>query len=918
MYESQINSLRKLSLVSCFAVLLFISLTNPSLSQNGKINTQASLAEKVYLQLDSKVYTTDQTIWFKAIIASAIDHVPNTLTGVLYVELIEQNKSIVDKKLINIENGIGEGFFDLNQSYSPGTYLIRAYTEWNKNFDTDFIFKEYIRVFATNQNEAAEPISNVRLVKKRNNELRLTASLNPLVIDSLHRKKLTVFINLDDTRDSLTISENRDKKYLLDYSIPLDCRIATIQIQTKNLFNYSKSIVLDGDHLDLQFFPESGELVHGLNSKVGFKALDFSGKGKCIEGEIVSRDGEFVTSFKSNQLGMGSFNITKVDSSTAYFARLTSLSEDDLSTMYSLPDIAAIGNVCSVIRKENEIRIIASSNYLNNDSIYIRTSCRGLVYYDFKGRLKEGIFTLSVPANMLPEGIIAFTMMDSGMQPVAENLYFNWRNESRLDISLSTDRNTFIQREKTILHIEAKNSFGAPVNANLSLLVLNKGQMGQLQNTRQNILSYFLLSSDLRGRIETPGYYFGKDSIKRGDLDALLLTQGWRKYKYIKPLNKLDFKPEMNLTVSGHLSNAFSKRGKKEIELTIMTFGDSYYFGTTKTDCLGRFKFDIADEYGSDLNVLIQSAKKSGKKKNYEIEIDTKELPPISFDHLSSMEIIDSVVSELVEKHIERKTVEDAYKLSNGAILLEEVIVEGYSMTPDRKKVTAKYGMPDEIITGKALQENKLDWSSNLFTVLKHKYPEKIAVSRVKYGGGFFLQAYVPNREPSLFVIDGIPARQYEYPMLADIPISEVRSIEIIEHAYNFADIYRKTYTSSSSLIPPPVGNVIALYTREGKGMAGINATIGVMQTSVPVFSNHREFYAPKHENLKADDWYKPDLRAIVHWEPIIIVDSTGYASTTFYNADNIGEMLIVVEAISENGELGYKEIEYIVTEKKW
>jgi hypothetical protein len=272
MYESQINSLRKLSLVSCFAVLLFISLTNPSLSQNGKINTQASLAEKVYLQLDSKVYTTDQTIWFKAIIASAIDHVPNTLTGVLYVELIEQNKSIVDKKLINIENGIGEGFFDLNQSYSPGTYLIRAYTEWNKNFDTDFIFKEYIRVFATNQNEAAEPISNVRLVKKRNNELRLTASLNPLVIDSLHRKKLTVFINLDDTRDSLTISENRDKKYLLDYSIPLDCRIATIQIQTKNLFNYSKSIVLDGDHLDLQFFPESGELVHGLNSKVGFKA----------------------------------------------------------------------------------------------------------------------------------------------------------------------------------------------------------------------------------------------------------------------------------------------------------------------------------------------------------------------------------------------------------------------------------------------------------------------------------------------------------------------------------------------------------------------------------------------------------------------------------------------------------------------
>ncbi len=96
--------------------------------------------------------------------------------------------------------------------------------------------------------------------------------------------------------------------------------------------------------------------------------------------------------------------------------------------------------------------------------------------------------------------------------------------------------------------------------------------MGKIQNMRQNILSYFLLSSDLRGEIENPGFYFNEDDNSFNDLDALLLTQGWRKYLYTKPVDKISFQPETNLTVSGTVGGIFFQK-KKRAELTMMTFG---------------------------------------------------------------------------------------------------------------------------------------------------------------------------------------------------------------------------------------------------------------------------------------------------------------------------------------------------------
>jgi hypothetical protein len=310
---------------------------------------------------------------------------------------------------------------------------------------------------------------------------------------------------------------------------------------------------------------------------------------------------------------------------------------------------------------------------------------------------------------------------------------------------------------------------------------------------------------------------------------------------------------------------------------------------------------------------LIQSSNRSGKKREYSIVLEKKVSPEITFNHFTSIGKVDSVVRQLVEKKVELKKVEETYKLSRG-IVLNEVKVEAYKMTPAREKVMQQYGKPDEVIDGETIQAKEEKWSYGLYSVLQSKFRDKIHIFRIWDGE---LLAEVRSSAPTLIVVDGIVINHDDYNYIAYIPPDEVSSFEIIENIENRSKVWFEFCPECDPFSVPYSIDVIAIYTYGGNGLYGAQKTKGITKAIVPVFSIPKEFYAPKYQNLKPDDWYKPDLRALVYWEPRITSDSTGKTSAAFYNADIVGEMEVVVEAISENGEIGYKAVPYKVKKRK-
>lgn len=887
-----------------------------------------SHSEKIYIQLDNKVYTNDKTIWFKAIVTTADSNTPTSYSNVLYLELINPDEQIIDKKIIKLNDGIGTGNFDLDPMYKEGLYQIRAYTKWNENFGADFFFTDYVQIFQTYNIKNTGLFEAVHLIEKENNTKQLNIEFNTAIADSFPGKKINLKLQLDHQNDSLVIKRNNENKYKVDYTIPEKTNYVTLQVNSNNKTKYTKIIALNKDNIDLQFFPESGELVHGYASIVAFKALDCTGKGIPVEGKILNNKDSVIAFFKSNPLGMGTFTMAKPDSNVTYKAQIATT--NNTSIIFPFPKVTSKGNQLSVLQKNNSIQVTASSNYLKDDSIYLQVTSRGTIYYESKIPFQKGIVTYSFNKELFPEGIICFKMFNKNMQPVAARLFFNQQPANKMNIELTTNNPNYAQRDSTIVTIKTTDNAGQPLKANISVKVINNQQLGEIHEKQNNILSYFLLRSELKGEINNPGFYFKEGTNRYPDLDALMLTQGWSKYNYAKLPDTISYMPEKSLSISGRVNR------KNPVQLTLMTFGKNREFQNLTTDSLGRFQFDIMDNFGEPLEILIQSANKSGKKRDYTIELDKKEPLPVSFHHFLEIEKPDSTINEFVIKNLERKKIDDSFPLSEGTIRLKEVTVKSYKMTPERKMMAEEHGMPKYVIDGKEIKAKEKNWSYGLYSVLMENYADKVEIVRQKGN----LTAYILGTDFTMVVIDGRPVRYNEKHMfpptriepqipndsimdesilVQSIPPSEVISVEIIPCAKNRITLIQKacpaagpdTYQRIQCL------GVVSIYTWAGKGIYGAIPPVGLLKTKIDAFSAPREFYSPKYSRLNPNDWVKPDLRALVHWSPVLNSDSTGIATTSYFNADNPGKMKVIVEAISEDGKIGYKELIYDVTSEK-
>jgi hypothetical protein len=700
----------------------------------------------------------------------------------------------------------------------------------------------------------------------------------------------------------------------LDYEIPEKLDWITLTLDPGQGLRHTKTIVLNNPPLDLQFFPEGGEIIHGFRNKIGFKAVGLDGKGKMVQGEVLDAKSHKVASFKSNHLGMGFFYV-EADSSSSYSANIVYSDSLGTEVTYPLPRVVSKGSILSAGRIKDKILIQVESNNLN-DSVFIKASCRGMDYYLMEGPMRDGRFVYHKPSNKLPEGIIVFTLMDSNRNPLAERLYFNESGQDRLDISLSTDKEHYGRKEPIKLDIEVSGKGSAPITTDLSILAINKEHWHQGKG--ETIRSYFLLTSELRGEVEEPDHYFREDRPNSyNDLDALLLTQGWRRYKYpVKRQGAKFYWPQPALAVKGTVRSGFPKRQLVNgADISLVTFGKTPSFYTQETDSMGRFHFLLDDAYGKRMKILLNSKDQEGKKTNYTILMDTLNSPKVEYEPVISVEKVDPVARAVVRAQRERQKTEAIFDSLYGVTQLDEVVVEGYRLTPERQKAYKQFGEPDVVIEGDVLRSKERKWSYGLYSILMFEYGDQVTIEQ--FSDGFMLAHIIGGRgEPTLLAVDGKLLTKEQYESVPHMPPGIVESVELIKYAKFFVKQYLTVFPETDPLEAPKLGHIISVYTKGGVGIYGTDRPApGTLESTIEVFSPEKEFYAPKYDRPVPEDSQKPDLRSLIHWSPSIKTDQDGKASASFYNGDIAGDYIIVVEAISSDGRIGYQEKMYRVGE---
>lgn len=546
-----------------------------NLIKHGLLFNKLNPQEKVYLHFDNTGYFKGERIFFKAYSIRTDTGAPSNISKVLYVELLNPSGDVVQTHKVKMENGVGYGDLPLDSVFGTGFYEVRAYTRYMRNWGNDVGFSRVFPVYR-------KPKVEGDYMKPQIDELSY-----------IHR--------LPDGRAKLDAGYVPGKK------------------RSSNSYKVG-------------FYPEGGDLVVGLTSKVAFRVLDEDGRFAEVMGIVTDPQGNDVCTVSSNSDGLGLFELTP--SIGTYKLVLTTA--EGKRQDFKLPEAKADGCVLSVNTLDDNITAgIRSSDGLEGQLLGYTLMNRGnVVSYDTLSA--EPLVELEFDRQQLPAGVNQLTVFNAQGQILGERLFFVCPMKSDND-SIHLTTTTTELRPCGKVRVEVKSAPNAELSFSaMDAATLTDGKTG-------NAMTWMLLSSDVKGYIANPDYYFEADDRQhRQASDLLMMVQGWRRYDWhlytgAKKWKDIDgfpgkFQPiENQLYIHGQLKPDQNKWRKKHpvsgVDLRVFLFNTTgenatgeHYTGEAVTDSVGGYAFKMPDLEG-EWEMQMQT-KYNDKNAAYTVAID--------------------------------------------------------------------------------------------------------------------------------------------------------------------------------------------------------------------------------------------------------------------------------------------------------
>jgi hypothetical protein len=555
--------------------LFFLALSSFAFSQSldpkmdklvEKLNLLAvkSPLELIYLQTNKDIYETGEDLWFKAYILDSHSFIPSVSSKTLYLQLIDEKtgEALWNEKY-EIKKGFSDGHLLLQENLTEGDYLLAAYTG-NTLFRDSTASSAICRITVKKDMKPRITVTHDfnRLYYRPNDSIKVTCSvlneygeIPPHAEIQAELRQGDKKLKQEDKKKGLaTFQTNPKGEATVVFPPQKSGEGLSIDMKVKySIKEVSLSIPVPckkGSPIQFNVFPEGGNLVSELPSRLAFKAVDIDGAPLDVEGTLFE-DKSPIQEFKSTHAGMGSMMIIPVAGKKYHIT----LSKPKTDSIFLLPKVYPQGIAMRLGKRDDKFLelFVSQSPEHAKRTVYLRGQLRGGVYCSASGVLSDEL-KFRVPLDQFPfQGIAEFTLFDDTLMPIAERLVYI-KPDKKLYIETTLSKQKYETREKASLKIKVKDENGNPVTANLGVSVFDKIYYNP--ENPKNILSYFFLTSQLKGQIYDPAFYFDTRNKERdGALDLLLLTQGWRRYVW----------NEDNLKVYGNTKQVISDWTQGEV-----------------------------------------------------------------------------------------------------------------------------------------------------------------------------------------------------------------------------------------------------------------------------------------------------------------------------------------------------------------
>lgn len=650
--------------------------------------------------------------------------------------------------------------------------------------------------------------------------------------------------------------------------------------------------------LSIHFFPESGDMVDGILSVLGFKATDQWGRPIEVTGVIRTEDGATIASFFSTHDGIGRVQFRPKAGKT-YFAEAESPAAGvTTKKVVPLPEVKTSG-INLHIQDEEGGKKFQLSRSEKDQALYARVwlvaQINNHIVYENEISFEDYPSVIGhLLTDSLPSGILHFTVFNEDWAPLAERLSFVNNREYLGKVDVAPVQLNLTKRAANSIEL----SFPEEIQRTCSVAVTDAS--GGAGDDDENIWSRLLLTSDLKGKIYDPAWYFinPPDSVSQA-MDNLMLTHGWSRFNWTRilagdiPVSKMTDQPY--LSVEGRVTDEKGTAMSNGAVNIYLETADSVTQnldaavqadGSFRLDSLlffGRAKFFYAylDGKGKQRPALVSL--KESPLTVYMNQLPAKPeippmLPPVGYDRLSSevntrYGYIRSRLEEI--KELEKVSLQSKPEKKN----YEEV---------NNKYTTGVFRTPAKV-TLDNINEPVNDKSLGAIDFIKNR------VQQVELQGTQFVNRKTFSLGSGRKWAVGIFLNE------APTDIFQLRLLRAEDIA--LVKFFDAGFVGVGSSFP---GGAISVYTKEEANMPGRPDKLN--SVGYNGYSIIKEFYTPDYNN---PDSHKPqaDNRTTVYWNPDVFTDTgTRSVKLQFFNNDFSRRLRVVVEGFDAEGKLIHAE----------
>jgi hypothetical protein len=793
----------------------------------------------------------------------------------LYAQ-INSNTQVAPKSTTDIKDVVAR-----LQTLSSDRVIEKAYLHFDKSYynpgDTIY-FKAYVTAGERHELSKISGVLHVDLISKSDSVIMQSLILQLTNGQALGDFALPAYVPKGNYRVRAYTQwmQNSGSKYFFDKNIP---------VTGKSISKVADVVKTTDKKIDVQFFPEGGSFVNAVPSRMAFKAIGSDGLGVNIKGIIVDNLNKAVAKFASTHLGMGQFFITAEDGKS-YKAKIN-YPDGSVNTI-DLPKADTKGMALTVNNeKPGKLSIDINANkpyYLENKNkeITIVIYASGIVK-TVKTVLDNQVIGLDLPTNDFKTGVVQVTVFSQAGMPLNERLAFI-QNTDVLNLAVNA-KPTYAANEKAGITLNVKGSDDKPSAGYFSVAVTDDNQLQVDDNAERSILSDLLLSTEVKGYIEQPNYYFSAaNADAKANLDILMLTQGYRRFVWNELLNEpapaITYNPENDLQVSGVMTTKDGKPvANEKLSLFLASSGQSLI---TTTNAGGKFVFgglgfpDKTKFILKTENPALKSKVKITLYKTYSGLPVTASTQPVS-------KPIDNLPENTKPEVINNVKIR---QLKQGDVKVKDKNVY-------RTVSYAGSGNADQVI-------NYNDFKNAV----------KLSDGLTGLARGVTFARGVPYLKNSLSFSD---SKSGLVPML--IVVDGIIGVDNID-SYNPSDIERIEILKSAnaSIYGLGAGGGVMILTTKmgGDGMesaTSVEMAPGLLSIAPQGFYKARNFYTPRYDVAAASN----NFTGTVLWNPNLNTDKDGNATFNIVNASKSGTYRIVIEGIDSNGNLGRSVYKYKV-----